>query len=857
MTTPVPPEDWNLNQVDHGLKGFRNQRLGELALAKKVITAPQLKAFLETAEKARVELEVILLREGVATQSQLHDLVNEMMIRDRPPSSSQPFASVPPDVLEVDPECIFDRNYVLIAEIGQGSMGRVWKAWDRALSRWVAIKILPEESSASAKLRFQREAQAAAGLRHPNLVTVYGAGECERRPYLVMELIEGRRFDPGAGLPQAVETLRKVALGLEEAHRHRIVHRDLKPANILIDAKGEPRVVDFGLVHFLDVGMQMTRLGGVLGTPLYMAPEQVEGRIRDIVPSSDVYALGAMLYEALAGRPPHLGETTSALYGKILRDSPRPPRLLNPKISVELETICLCALEKDPARRYASACAFAEDLARCLAGEPIQAHPPGIPYRLRKTIGRHRMAVGAAFAIAAILTASISLVLRTSRALDNYQARFHRGMEYWNRALGVAQGDSFDRELTGDLLAKAIEQFKQAQAISPDQNDPWLWIGRCWLMSGEGTKAEDAWSEALRKDPTFMPARFERGKYYVGNYARLRRAPGARASRGRIRFGRLGPESTEDRGWREKGEAELRAVRQTAGLEGDERQYLEGVLAYGEGRYPEALMCLTPYVTRNLWDARAQVLAAYAEYHLQEFAQAERHLTRALRLEIRASWHAARGHVRYGLGSISQSLEDYDAALRSQAENPDYLCYRGLALYSLGRFADAEESYSQSLQRRPEFAEALNNRGTVRVARHDLEGAERDFREAIRIQPLNAEAYNNLGNVLLLNGLTDEALQEFDTALELDPDYPEAYANRGLGRKGKNDWQAAMSDFRESLKRDPGNPEVLYELAQLAHAQGRIEDAIIFVREALQAATAEWPRRKAATRLLEDWSGKR
>jgi predicted Ser/Thr protein kinase len=306
-------------------------------------------------------------------------------------------------------------RYEVRERLGEGASAVVYRAWDRQLNRPVALKVLRDLAglSETARERFHREARAAAGLSHPNVVTVHDAGDQGGRLYLVMELVEGRALNEVLReLPfdekKVVEILEKTARGVAAAHEKGIVHRDLKPQNLLVTDGGEPKVGDFGLAHLVDSGSELTRTGTQLGTPLYMAPEQVEGRAREITPRTDVYALGAILYEALAGRPPHVGQTVHEIYGRIVRGDPVAPRKLNGQISRDVETIVLKALDKDPAGRYATAGEMAEDLRRFLEGEPILARPvPGLLRLWRKAV-KYRAVVlptTAAVALAAILGA--------------------------------------------------------------------------------------------------------------------------------------------------------------------------------------------------------------------------------------------------------------------------------------------------------------------------------------------------------------------------------------------------------------------------------------------------------------------
>ncbi|MBI2921553.1 MAG: protein kinase [Planctomycetes bacterium] len=256
-------------------------------------------------------------------------------------------------------------KYVIIERIGHGGAGTVWKAWDTVLLRWVALKIPDRVCDEKARLKTMAEARIAARLKHPGLVAIYDAGEIDGRPYVAMNLVTGRPLACDLGPREAADLIRKVAEAMGVAHVSGVVHRDLKPRNILVDERGEPCVVDFGLA----IVEQSSRLGRRLkpaGTPLYMSPEQFESDRSDVTPRSDVYGLGAVLYELLTGRPPHSAESIPDLMRCIRLDSPVAPRSIRPDIPSRLQEIVLRCLRKAPEERFADGGELAEALRRWL-----------------------------------------------------------------------------------------------------------------------------------------------------------------------------------------------------------------------------------------------------------------------------------------------------------------------------------------------------------------------------------------------------------------------------------------------------------------------------------------------------------
>ena len=267
-------------------------------------------------------------------------------------------------------------DYDILAELGRGGMGVIYQARQRQLNRLVALKMIRAGLQAEPKDldRFRLEAEAVARLHHANIVQIHDIGEVAGLPFVTLELLEGGSLaDRLAGTPQqgryAAELMITLARAIHAAHQAGIVHRDLKPSNVLFDRDGTPKIVDFGLAKRLEVEDGHTVSGQVMGTPSYMAPEQALGLTRQIGPPADIYALGAILYEMLTGRPPFKGPTVTETLRQVIYEEVVPPSRLQSRVSRDLETICLKCLAKEPSKRYVSADALADDLRRYLAGQ--------------------------------------------------------------------------------------------------------------------------------------------------------------------------------------------------------------------------------------------------------------------------------------------------------------------------------------------------------------------------------------------------------------------------------------------------------------------------------------------------------
>jgi serine/threonine-protein kinase len=697
-------------------------------------------------------------------------------------------------------------EFVLVSPLGRGGAAEVWKAWDRRLHRWVAVK-RPASllDTPTARERFRREAFSAARLSHPNIVPIHRVSEEEDRPFLVMPLIRGRSLaEERPPLPRALEVMRSVALAVHYAHAQGVVHRDLKPGNIMLDDRGVAWVLDFGLAYLFEAGPKLTKEGAVAGTPSYMSPEQARGDPGAHEAATDIYSLGATLYELAAGRAPFEGTSFAEIVHKVAHDDPEPPRRVNPALGRDLETVILTAMDKDPGRRYPNAGELARDLERLLADEPIAARPVPRIHRLWRRVRKNRAALAlAAVAALALAGGGLLWLAGTEQTEAEREKRLQAVREKARFSLEAAL--EFRRMGSIDRMRSWRPVLESACQQAPDVAEVDYLLGRFYRALMEDEKALESQQRALRKDPGYVPALYERALLLSKKYRReLRRAheamkalegggttarevrqipmytleqvEAARPDLVRMREGLVRDLVTLKKRSAEPSDGEGAFLGRAAGMAA------EGILAYHLGQYPEAIAVLSEVVKRDPFLEEAwETLARAANLRLAQGPE-----------DLERRWSAAEHWYTQGLNRDQGYLPLLFGRSDVRRERAGYRMNRGED--PLPDYAQSEEDLTRAISLDGRSAEAWTRRGIIRATRAI-------FRLNRGEDPLSD---------------LSQAEADFGRAMELRHPHPEALARRGFARSHRGiyrlaagedpsaDFASAEEDFDLAARQDPG-----------------------------------------------------
>ncbi len=752
-------------------------------------------------------------------------------------------------------------RYRIVEKIGRGGMAAVFKAYQPALDRYVAIKVLPAQHAETPGFseRFAREARAVAQLNHPNILPVIDFGQENGLSFIVMKFVAGGtlkdRLSQPINLNETARIVEQIAAALDHAHQHGILHRDVKSSNVLLDEGGWVQLADFGLAKMLSGDEGLTATGVGIGTPAYMSPEQGQGLAVD--QRTDVYSLGVLLYEMAAGRLPYDAETPMAIVFKHIYEPLPLPRRINPALPEEVERIILKAMAKSPADRYASAGALAQALQQAVThlsavadtgpaktspavdGTRQVSLPPAPPVASQVTLtGRGgplwaMLAGGLGIVLASLVLLLVAgvigyLALRGGSSFPALAAVFGRATA--TPTAEPTQTPPGDESVTPEPTVTPTED---AQAYVEQ--------GQAALTAGDVQSAVEHFGQAIELDSTSAAAYVGRGDAYsqladyesaLSDYTRaIELDPGnaqAYAGRGGAYY------NLDD--------AELAIADCDRAIELDPQAaiafYNRGLAYASQEDYKRALADYTQaiqlrsdyasayYRRGNVYDAQEDYERAVADY------------TQAIKLKPDdASALFDRGVVFHYLEKYDQAIADYTQVIRIEPDNVLAYTNRGLAYEALDRPDKAMADYTQAIQIKPDYADAYHHRGDIYYDREDDTKALADYTVAIQLKPESDDAstyYNDRGRTYYRQENYAQAIADYSESIRLDPNDDAAYYNRGLAYDAQEDYERAIADYTQALKLEPDDALTYGNRGNAYYGQKDYEKAIADYTQAIQ-----------------------
>jgi tetratricopeptide (TPR) repeat protein len=724
-------------------------------------------------------------------------------------------------------------GYEIVAELGRGGMGVVYQARQCSLKRLVALKMILTglHADAAARARFRTEAEAVARLQHPNIVQIHEVSEDDGKPFLALEYVDGGnllRKVAGAAQPEraAARLVETLARAVHYMHQRGILHRDLKPTNVLLSCSDaihgvqlgtsagqaayyEPKIADFGLAKILDADTGPTRSAGLLGTPSYMAPEQAAGDPQKVGVAADVYALGAILYELLTGRAPFLGATPLSTLEQVRTQEPVPPRRLRRAVSLELETICMKCLHKEPARRYATAEALADDLHRFLQGEPIAARP--VPRWQRQWRALRRRPALLAWALTGVAVAGLVLsagsYFLTTKARERQRAedKYRQFVECRDEALlrGLLAPDE------GALFLGATPAAHLQTAESATR--------QALILAGVDLDSESA---AVATD---LPA-VRKAEVAADCYALLLALAGLQGQQARDRdrlriLDRARALGFETRAYhlRRADVLEQRGDPQAARNEKERAaalppqgaldHFLAGEDAYRRGEWAQAVNSFNQALGVQPGHFWAQFFLAICELKLQRPEAARAGLNACLAQQPNFVWaYLFRSYANEKLRALDQAEADFQQALElGPNEHARYVLFlsRGIRRFHQKQLEQAATDFRAAMALKPEQYNAYLNLAHVYLAQRQFEQAAEQVRAALPLHPpaLVVVGYHvERGRHLLREDRYEEALQASADGVALSPDQPAPYEIRGRALLALGRYEPAEQSFEQYLR---------------------------------------------------------
>jgi TolB-like protein/Flp pilus assembly protein TadD len=677
-------------------------------------------------------------------------------------------------------------DYELLEEVGRGGQGVVFRARQKSLNRTVALKVisLGQWASEAHLKRFRREAEAAASLDHPFIVPIHEIGECGGCCYFSMNFIEGGQLDEVVRLSpisicHATELIAKVARTVHYAHEHGILHRDIKPGNILLDQKGEPHLTDFGLARLLEPESSLTRTLEAMGTPSYMAPEQAAGNNSKLSSATDVYGLGAVLYQLLTGHPPFAGGTTYETIKLLLDTEPRPPRLLNAKIDRDLSTICLKCLEKDPQRRFPSAVALAEDLEHWLNHEPIRARRSGFFTHARKWV-RRKPAIAALIASLIALAAAMGWIVTKTELVPNPATN----------GIAVLPFENLSHDPDNAYFAEGIQEEILTRLVS---------IAGLKVISRTSTQRYQSETRNLRE----IARQLGVGNFLEGSVQKV-------ADHVRVNVQLINAQ-TDSHLWAESYDRKLTDI---FALESEiAKRIAESLQAKLSGPEEQAL-AVKPTNNPEAYDTYLRGLAFEVR-------------SRFSLVSIDLVWKAV------GFYERAVQLDPNFALAWARLSRADALLYfNGEDTTPATRREAAKRALENAQNLQPESPETLLALGYYQYwVLRDYGPAKTTFERVSKMLPGGSEVPKALGYVTRREGHWDQSIAYFQQALTLDPRNVELLIDTASTYGMFRQFPAALKLYDRVLDITPNDPDVMAAKAGVYQAQGHLQEAARFLSE--------------------------
>ncbi len=703
-------------------------------------------------------------------------------------------------------------RYRIVCELGRGGMGIVYQAIQNGIDRVVALKTLlagPNAPEATVK-RFLREAASCAHLSHPNIVAIHDVGTESGIHYFTMEYVEGKTLSQvlkeRKRLPveEACRLITDVARAVHYAHGKGVIHRDLKPSNILVDDAGHPHVMDFGLAKQVEGPTDLTLTGTTIGTPAYMSPEQAGGGKGEVDTRTDVYSLGALLYECLAGQKVFTGDTDVQVIFKVVFEAPKPLEDVAPDIPSEVASVVMRAIEKDRERRYASAWEFASALEAFRPRTSIEPLPEG------NTIVRRRRAPWG--------TVAALVVLAVAGGAWNW----------WPRSAPTPPAPVRDSSKARSLLdraalrppADAVGLLTDAIACDPDLAEAYYARARALQGIGKNEEALADYGRAIDLNDSYLQARLQRALLLDRT---LGRPEVARKDYDKIL--ELEPES-------------------------EVGHVVTGISLYQQGKRAKALPYLVKAVSLNGRDESALYYLIWCYLQTGEQLKAEEFATKAIALYPASEVYLnLRGLSFYYREMWKEAQRDFEASLAVNGRNADSWSNLGLLWQARGDVARAHECFTTAIGLSPNGALYVKNRADLLMREERAEEALPDIEMALRLAPADFEAHLIAGQVLMGVGKSAEAIKEFKEAIRLNPRSGAAYWNLATAYAVKMDIQSVMfaiKNLERGMLVDPrdGRTRTMFEFSQWLKSSG--------FQLLMTPTDGGTPRQKAVAKLRAD-----